>query len=77
MQYLLTQEEYDANKRIGPTSYHLGKRDALCELFMLLRNSGEREVLRELAGQLMRLEEPNPHAVHYWKTHPPTDVKPS
>ena len=42
-----------------------------CELFMIVRTNGERSALRELALQIVKAggDDPNPHAVHYLKTH--------
>ena len=51
--------------------YPIGKQDAVCEIFRMVRTNGERSALREIALQVVRVggDNPNPHAVHYLKTH--------
>lgn len=52
-------------------AYKIGKRDAACEIFMTIRTNGERNALREVALEVVKSGglDPNPHAVHYLKTH--------
>ena len=51
--------------------YALAKRDAACEILMMVRTNGERSALREIALQVVKSGglDPNPHAVQYLKTH--------
>ena len=46
--------------------YQLGKRDAIAELLMTVRVSGEVNALRDVAMQM----EDNPHAAWYLKQNP-------
>ena len=56
--------------------YKLGKRDAVAQSLMLVRDKGERAALRELAQQLIASDKanPNPHAKWYLENHPPPDM---
>ena len=54
--------------------HQLGKRDAIAEMFMLVRLKGERTALRLIAEQLINsdTENPNPHAKWYLATNADT-----
>jgi hypothetical protein len=51
--------------------YDFGRRDAIANLFLLIRQNGEKATLKDLAEQLVKSDPVNPncHAQWYLETH--------
>ncbi len=69
----MTDEEKEAAEIKKCGDFHaLGKRDALADVLILVRQHGEVKALRGIAEVLIKADPdyPNPHAKWYLENHP-------